>query len=289
MHIPVKLFLITSLLLLFSHVSTGQSSNLVIFSENGERFSVVLNGVLQNSSPETNIKVTGLPAPTYKLRIIFENPELPKVDRNLTLSRDLEVTYCIKKNSKNQYVLRFQNQVKLSQALPPARSQLIIPYSVNPGPSHQLAMQNQTTTTTVNNVNISGSTVNINVTSEVNASQSEERHEHYVMPGYNGRVGCPNPLTPLDFEKVKQTISDKSFEDSKLQIAKQVTTSNCLFASEVKEIMELFSFEKSRLDFAKFAYKFTYDIGNYYTINDAFHFESSIKELNDYIEGKVKE
>ena len=289
MRIPVKLFLATVLLLIFSHVSTGQTSNIVIFSENGERFSVVLNGVLQNSSPETNIKVTGLPAPSYKLRIIFENPELPKVDRNLTLSRDLEVTYCIKKNSKNQYLLRFQNQVKLSQALQPVNSQVIIPYSGPPVPSHQFAMEPQTATTTVNNVNISGGTVNINVTSDVNASQVTEEREHYVMPGYNGRVGCPYPLTPLDFEKAKQTISDKSFEDSKLQIAKQVTTSNCLFASEVKEIMELFSFEKSRLDFAKFAYKYTYDIGNYYTINDAFHFESSIKELNDFIEGKIKD
>jgi hypothetical protein len=49
--------------------------------------------------------------------------------------------------------------------------------------------------------------------------------------------------------------------------------------------MMLFSFEGTRLDFAKFAYGRTYDIGNYYMVNDAFTFETSIDELNDYING----
>jgi len=50
--------------------------------------------------------------------------------------------------------------------------------------------------------------------------------------------------------------------------------------------MLLFSFEATRLDFAKFAYKYTYDISNYYKLNDAFTFESSIEELNNFINGK---
>ena len=47
--------------------------------------------------------------------------------------------------------------------------------------------------------------------------------------------------------------------------------------------MKLFSFEDSRLDFAKFAYGHTYDLGNYYQINSAFTFSSSVDELNDFI------
>jgi hypothetical protein len=108
------------------------------------------------------------------------------------------------------------------------------------------------------------------------------------MPGYHGDVGCPWPMTDLDFKDAKETIASKSFEDSKLSIAKQVTSSNCLFSSEVKEIMDLFSFEASRLEFAKFAYRYTFDVGNYYKVNEAFRFESSIDELNNFIEGKKK-
>ncbi|HNQ83646.1 MAG TPA: DUF4476 domain-containing protein, partial [Bacteroidales bacterium] len=52
---------------------------------------------------------------------------------------------------------------------------------------------------------------------------------------------------------------------------------------QVKEIMKLFSFEESRLEFAKYAYGYTYDLSNFYIVNDAFSFESSIDELNKYI------
>ena len=45
----------------------------------------------------------------------------------------------------------------------------------------------------------------------------------------------------------------------------------------------LFSFEDSKLDFAKYCYGYTYDLGNYYMVNDAFDFESTIEELNNYI------
>ena len=49
-------------------------------------------------------------------------------------------------------------------------------------------------------------------------------------------------------------------------------------------MMEL-SFDSAKLDYAKFAYNKTYDIGNYYKLNDAFDFSSSIDELNAYING----
>jgi hypothetical protein len=48
--------------------------------------------------------------------------------------------------------------------------------------------------------------------------------------------------------------------------------------------MSLFNFESSRLEFAKFAYGYTYDLGNYFIVNDAFNFESSISELDRYIQ-----
>jgi hypothetical protein len=109
-----------------------------------------------------------------------------------------------------------------------------------------------------------------------------------ALPGYAGPVGCAWPMAPADFNSVKNSISSKTFEDSKLTIAKQVVGSNCLLCSQVKEIMMLFTYEDTKLDFAKFAYGHTYDIGNYYMLNDAFTFESSIDELNEYIGGMPK-
>jgi len=41
--------------------------------------------------------------------------------------------------------------------------------------------------------------------------------------------------------------------------------------------------EENKLKFAKFAYQFTYDQGNYFKVSQVFEWEDSIEELNDYI------
>jgi hypothetical protein len=90
-------------------------------------------------------------------------------------------------------------------------------------------------------------------------------------------------MAPADFERAKASIASKGFDESRLTIAKQIVGSNCLTSAQVGELMRIFGFEETRLDFAKFAYGHTFDIGNYYQVNDAFQFESSIDELNAYI------
>jgi len=289
---------------LLPFLSNGQLTNLVFFVEQGEQFSVVLNSVLQNDKPETNVKITDLPAPSYKLKIIFADSKIPELDKNLMFQQGTESTFNIKKNNKGEYVVRFLNSVPIEQVLPPPPGQRIIVFTTVP-PSTTIINQTQVNSTTINNTNVAADgniNVNMNVnTSSTNYSSTSSTQQttlssagsdgaaphvdHYVMPGYNGPIGCPYPMSDLDFADVKRSISSKSFEDSKLTIAKEVTGANCLFASEVKEILMLFSFESTRLTFAKFAYKHTFDRGNYYKINDAFQFESSIDELRQFIHG----
>ena len=80
-----------------------------------------------------------------------------------------------------------------------------------------------------------------------------------------------------DFAEAQRSVSSKNFEDSKMTIAKQITGANCLTADQVKRMMRTFTFEDSKLEYAKFAYRKTFDIGNYYKLNDAFEFESRME------------
>ncbi|NVO03177.1 MAG: DUF4476 domain-containing protein [Bacteroidetes bacterium] len=307
------------------NISKAQNTNLVFFSEQGERFSVILNGILQNPKPETNVKVTGLNASYYKTKVIFEDAKLGVIDKTVNFNLNSETTFCIKKNNKGEYVIRWQSEVPIAQALPQNNNQTSVTYTTTTPIVNSSSSNIQTTTTTVNstnnvdpngasigmNINDPNNGVNINMnvnanmgnantttstyssttttttSSNVNNNQVANNNQPvYVLQGYNGPVGCPYPMSESDFNGVKNSISSKSFEDSKLTIAKQVISSNCLLSSQVKEIMMLFSFEDSRLDLAKYAYGYTFDIGNYYKLNDAFKFESSIDELNAYISSK---
>jgi hypothetical protein len=74
-------------------------------------------------------------------------------------------------------------------------------------------------------------------------------------------------------------VTEQGFDETRLEIAKQVAKSNCLTSAQVRDMMRAFGFEETRLDFAKFAYPYCYDPNNYFLVNSAFEFESSTEEL----------
>src|ERR1700758_2775877 len=69
-----KMYACLFLLFLGATILKSQNNNnLIVFSETGDRFYLVLNGLKYNQTPETNVKVTSLNATNYKAKIIFEN------------------------------------------------------------------------------------------------------------------------------------------------------------------------------------------------------------------------
>ena len=152
-------FTLAALLILSINIY-AQNSNAIFFTENGERFQVVLNGVIQNTDPATNIKLTDLMAPNYKMKILFENKALGEIDKNLFLEAYSENTFNIKRKTNGEWVVRILSITPLAQ-LPPTPqnipNQNVVIYHSNPYPP---ATTTTTTTTTYNdpfynyNVNI---------------------------------------------------------------------------------------------------------------------------------------
>ena len=95
----------------------------------------------------------------------------------------------------------------------------------------------------------------------------------------------PFGMNQQDYEDAYQLISEESFDSSKLALAKQVISSNPMTASQILEICKLFSFESNKLEFAKFAYTNCVDKNKYYLLNEAFSYNSSKRELDEYIKG----
>lgn len=314
-----KLLLVLSIASSTIHLKA--QNDLVVFSEQGERFYVVIDGVKQNAKPETNVKVTQLRQPMVTAKVIFENNQYPDVDQKIYFmwegeqKQGWEFTCAVVKKAE-AYKIKQRSCAPVVQAPPPA-GQTVVIYSTVPPVSEVTTTTISSTTTTggtagdnVNvNMNVGGVGLNMNVnvndggmqqnstttmTSTTTSSSTttsgrpiDEPLPHptdpvYSMPGYTGHHYCNWPMGSGDFESAKGSIKSKSFEDSKLTIAKQVLGSNCMLSSQVREIMTLFDFEKTKLDFAKFAYGKTFDPGNYFKLNDAFEFESSIDELGKY-------
>lgn len=102
-------------------------------------------------------------------------------------------------------------------------------------------------------------------------------------PG-NGRWGF-QPISSSGFLSLKNAIKNAGFDQTKLTIAKQASEENDFTTDQVKELMDLFSFESSKIDLAKTYYESVIDQDRYTDIYNTFAFSSSKEELAKFISG----
>ncbi|MGQ9846750.1 MAG: DUF4476 domain-containing protein [Bacteroidales bacterium] len=87
----------------------------------------------------------------------------------------------------------------------------------------------------------------------------------------------------LIFFKICKILKN-NYTIKKIQYLKEVwQISITSISSPVKEISDIFGIESTRFEFAKYTRRSTYDKN--YKLNDGFKFESSIDELNEFING----
>lgn len=124
----------------------------------------------------------------------------------------------------------------------------------------------------------------ITVVESSNTNVLPPSHPVYTPPAIIQTGSCTYPMTEITFTTAMNSIADKSFDETKLSVAKQITSSNCLTSFQIKRVAELFSFEDNKLNFAKYAYAYCFDPQNYFIVNDVFSFQNSISELQRAIQ-----
>jgi hypothetical protein len=87
------------------------------------------------------------------------------------------------------------------------------------------------------------------------------------------------------FNQISEAIKIENFNSSKVNTAKHLIQQNdCFSSQQINALVSMFDYENSRLEISIYAYKFTKDQSNYYTVvSKAFGFNSSKKKLMDYI------
>jgi hypothetical protein len=92
-----------------------------------------------------------------------------------------------------------------------------------------------------------------------------------------------NPVSPEDFARIKKAIDGEFSEDNKMQMAKVVLKNNLFTAFQLKQLCELFFSDDKKLAFAKYAYDYCVDKGNYYTLAETLFSSNNKKDLLSYI------
>jgi hypothetical protein len=297
----------------------AQTSDIIVFSDAGEKFTLLIDGEVKNASPAARVVAQGIKNATPMLVVDFADARIPSIRQNGYLEPGLEYTLRITMNKKGVRVLRPQGRAPLgttsaasADASAPARFTEDAPTGTDQQTvaTDYNGMQSTTTVTTTNgvagqNANVDLGMNGMNVSMSVNGMDGNtstttttttttttsipaETNEATAAPEAvvtASTSGCAQAMGTSDFADAVTSIKSKGFEETKLTLAKQIGGSNCFTTAQVKTIMGLFGFEDSKLDFAKFAYGHTVDVNNYFKVNDAFGFSSSVDELNKYIQG----
>jgi len=81
--------IIVALMVSFSVFS---QSNFTVFNNNGQAFYVILNGIKQNSIPQTNVYVSGLKNGAYSTKLIFADGKTADIDKNFFIDAPSDIT-----------------------------------------------------------------------------------------------------------------------------------------------------------------------------------------------------
>ena len=290
---------------------------ITVFSEDGDKFYLILNGVKQNPVAQTNVRVDGLTSDYYNGKVVFEDPSKPELTKMMNIKdaatgQFVEVTFKIKHTKDGDLKMRYfgMTPVPVNYNPPPDM------YQAHYGQPAQSTVTQTTVTTTTTapggvNMNAGAGGVNMSVnmgapngnggvnmnmnmsdpnmvqtttsqsTTTTTTTSTSDYGNQQQSAASNG--GCAYPMDPSSFGSAKKSIAGATFEDTKLSTAKAILNSNCLSSDQVAQICGLFGFEKTKLDFAKAAYAKTTDQSNYFKVNNVFTFDASKNELNNFI------
>ncbi|MEM7549417.1 MAG: DUF4476 domain-containing protein [Bacteroidota bacterium] len=204
-------YLICSTLFLCSTIALGQTSNLIFFTEGGEKFTLYVNGAKVNEVPDTQVKAVAISGDFVQAKVVFETPGAPELKKGIMLDPGMEMSSVIKKNKKGKYVFRLVSSARM----PMDEESETVRITQTSTPSQQQQRTSTTTMTTTED----GSLVDLKVTKDGGFS----------MKVNQDNFSASNSDAPSSTITNTQTTSNSSFA-SKQQLSARVEGNEILLS-----------------------------------------------------------
>jgi|GEM_PF-992057 len=244
--------IITLLLLFVSSFNFAQTSNVIFKGNNSFRLSI--NNTLQHQEYINNLSVSLYGEQYYNIKIEFEN-DTSILQKNIYVI-DNGLAYFFEVTPKD-FKLK---KITPNQLLPKEEKQLLITYT-----GEQLVVENNTDTITTEDT-----------------TYTPPFDSYYELENYKGVITCPWPIKPEELAEFKGIINAQSIDDSKFEKIKERISDHdslCIRIDQVMELIPLFQYEDTKLDFSKYILPHIFDIDNIGKLESVFEFENSVDEL----------
>ncbi len=257
----------------------AQGRNIIVYSDAGEPFTLLIDGQPRNARPAVRVAAEDVRNETPVIVVRFADPALPGLKQDSWLAPGMEYTLVIAGDKPGGRVLRMQGEAPLPLA-----------HGTDHSPAGLVKQPRQ------GRVLIAEKRPDkARVASHANTSlMPAAPMQHGLVTATGSKTslappqgGCVQPMSTADFKQALANIQAKATDEPKLSLAKQIAGRNCLSTDQVKTILGGFGFEDSRLDFAKFAYDHLADRTDYVrSVRDAFSFSASAAELEAYVRSR---
>ena len=275
-----KVLFLATVMLFSTAGAFAQFGSITISSANNQKFWLFIDDVLQNEYSMSAIRIQGLQLTYYKVRVEMDNQVNNCVGETVLISNVPNGNnYVVTQEKTNVYSLKpsrmmvnpffVQNVIVPDYNYYSAYNQFLYP-GFNPNTNYGQGNQR-------------GSAYKKN-----QQRSPQDNHGHGSNQGYGNQPPTQGKITVMcmpinEFNRALSVIQKEAFEDSKLKLAQQMTSANRLCVSQIMQICNMFSFEKNKLEYAKFAYRYCADPNNYYQVNEVFSYSSSKDELRKFI------
>ena len=225
------------MLMVSSTIAQFESGRLVLFTEEGDKFEAVCNGLssgVMDSRAEFDEALVGV----NHIRIVFDDGTA--ITKKIVIDKPgVESTYMLKRSGKkDNFVARYVGYRPLNPVVYSYPQDGSFAQSSNPQPT-------------------------------------------IVLTGGSGN--CGHHSEAVNFNSLKYMMNETAIDSKKLDIAKRALSDKSIVSAQVSELMDEFTFEKNKLEFAKYAYHNTVDKSMYHVVIDKLEFRSHRDELNEYV------
>ncbi len=163
-------------------------ANLIVFSDSGDPFYLLINGAMQNARPETNVKVNSIDEGAYSVKVMFENTSLKHISKNAMIEPNKQYTFKVTTNRKGEKVMRFFGEVAMGDATNSGATEYDyskVSVDKETASSSSTAKVNQSGTSNGNNGSAVTTTTTVTETTTSNGSGNESVSVDMNMGGIN--------------------------------------------------------------------------------------------------------
>ena len=232
-----------------------RGSAITIFSQEHDRFYVLLNGVKQNVHPQTFIRIENVPGIVNEVRIVFDNNSYEPLNKWVSLPsvkelKPINLKLKIEHGKGGGPSIEIFKKGALENNYQASEGEYIMRYCMDMAERFDIGK---------------GSFI-----AQSDSSAAAVQQHHYLMD-------------QTAFEAAQKAIKANTTDVDKLAAAKSVVDDNYFVTKQIIEFCGLFRLDETRLEFARYAYHKTLDVNNYQKVNVVFDKESSKEALEDYV------